>query len=366
MKFECSRKDFADALALAGAASSARSTLAILMCILIEASGSTVRLLGCDNEMWAERKLTANVEASGAVCVQTQVLQAIVSALPEGTLRFELENGQLVMEFGQSQWRLAALPAEEFPEIPPFTGQAELRLPMKELREAVDSVAFAVSEDHSRAVLTGVLFRYDGHELTLVSTDAHRLAVVKRSKDGIGSSVDAIVPEKALKAIKSLPLADGDDVVIQFDETRLAVDSGNAQVVSQLLSGVFPNWERVVPSEFTRTWKFDRQELIDNVNRAMILAKDSANRVRFSGQPEVVVITARSEDKGEAREEVASVNSNGEIDIAFNGRYVLDALKSMRSDGVRAELTESNRPAVFRPLEEDDEHYCVIMPMALH
>lgn len=365
MKLECSRKDFADALSLAGQATSVRTSLPILMTILLEADSSSVRVLGCDGEMWAERKILANVTEQGSVCISYAVLQALIASLPDGQISFELVSGTLVLRHGQSEWKLTALPAQDFPLPLEVSGSAELRMPMGELRASVDGVAYAVADDNSRPVLTGVLFTYDGAILTLVATDTHRLAVVRLERDGIGSSVNAIVPEKALKAIKSLPIADDEEVVVKFDENRLGVDAGTASVVAQLLSGAYPNWERVIPSEHTRTWTIDRDELINNVNRAMILAKDNANRVRFTGNSDMVVIGARSEDKGEAKEEVPIISSNGDIEIAFNGRYVLDALKAMKTDGIRAEMTEPARPAVFRPLDGGEQQLCVIMPMAL-
>ncbi len=366
MKLECSRKEFAEALGLAGSATSVRTSLQILQTVLLEATPSSLRLVGCDGEMWAERKILANVEVPGSICVQSQLLQQLVSALPDGQLSLEHDGTTLFMRFGHSEWKLLALPSEDFPEVPDVAGNAELRQKMKDLRDAVDGVSFAVADDSSRPVLTGVLFRYDGSYLTLVATDTHRLAVVKRNYEGIGSNVDAIVPGKALKAIKSMPIGDEEEIVLRFDENRLGVDSGEARVVTQLLMGVYPNWERVVPSEHTRTWTVQRDEMIENVNRAMILAKDSANRVRFSGKDESIVISVRSDDKGEAKEEVGAICNDGNIDIAFNGRYVLDALKSIRGEGIRAELTEPARPAVFRAVDGQDEQFCVIMPMQLN
>ncbi len=354
-----------DAISLVGLATSVRTSLPILQTVRLEAGESGLTLLGCDGEMWAERKILANVTTPGAVCVSFQLLKELVIKLPEGQVAFELDGSNVFLRFGQSEWRMPALPAEEFPPMPSVSGTAELRLPMGELRDGVDGVSYAVADDSSRPVLTGVLFTYDGAILTLVATDTHRLAVVKLDKDGIGSQVTAIVPEKALKAIKNLPMEDTEEVRVKFDETRLGVDAGNARVVSQLLVGQFPNWERVVPNEFTRTWVMDRQELLDYVNRTMILARDNANRIRFAGQGDQVVITARSEERGEAKEEVPTISKNGEIEIAFNGRYILDALQALKGDGIRAEMTEPSRPAVFRPVEEDNHRFCVIMPMAL-
>src|SRR5690606_20312017 len=141
-----------------------------------------------------------------------------------------------------------------------------------------------VSTDNHRPILTGVLFQYDGTTLTLVATDTHRLAVKTLNKPGIGASLTAVVPERALKAIKNLPLADSDEVTIVFGAGRLGVEAGGAKIVSQLLNGSYPNWERVVPTESTRSWSMEVDQLKELVGRVMILARENANRVRMIGK----------------------------------------------------------------------------------
>lgn len=366
MKLECSRKDLVDAIGLVAPVASTRSPQPLFTTIRLDAGEAGLMLTACDGEMWAERVIVASVDEPGTVCVPAKVLQELVSSLPDGAITLErMKSGQILVTAGASEWRLMAHNAEDFPGVPSFEGSSELRLKMGEFREAVDSVSYAVADDNARPVLTGVLFQYDGQRLTLVATDTHRLAVLKLAKEGIGSDLHAIVPQKALKAIRHLPFADEEELVVKFDDTRLLVDSGNARVVSQLLSGQYPQWERVVPAEFTRTWKLDRQELVENLKRVKILARDSSMRVRFGGQGMQLVISARSEEKGEAKEEIPAIMENGEIEIAFNVDYVLEALGAMKSDGVVAQLTEHSRPALFRPSDSDDDRFCVIMPMAL-
>jgi len=305
------------------------------------------------------------VTEPGAICLQASLLAALVGSLPDGDLQLQTLDGHgALLKEGASEYRLQTLDASDFPEPPNYGGEGELTLKMSTLREAVDSVIYAVSTDAHRPILTGVLISYDGNALTLVATDTHRLAARKLDQSGIGSGVTAVIPEKALKAIKGLPVPDDETVTIKFGGGRLGVEAGGAKVVSQLLAGAYPNWERVVPSESTRTWSVEGDQLAEKVKRTMILARDNANRVRFRGADDQILIAARSEEKGEAKEEVPMVASNGDVEIAFNGKYVQDALAQIKGDGVRIEMTESSRPAIFRPVEGDD-YYCVIMPMAL-
>ncbi|MCU0316780.1 MAG: DNA polymerase III subunit beta [Fimbriimonadaceae bacterium] len=365
MKVIVTKKELNDSLSIAASASSKRTALPILSSIRIEAKDSSLHLLGCDGELWAASSCVAKVEEPGSVCVAAQLLTQIVQVLPDTPITLELEGTNVRLTAGGSDWLMLALPAEEFPEVPLFSPDSSLILAAKELRNAIDGVNFAVSADPGRPILTGVQFDYNGSTLTLVATDTHRLAVCRLHREGLGSSLKAVVPDKALKIIKALPLTEDEKITVSFDESRLIVDIGSAMVVCQLLNGIFPNWERVVPGEYTRLWTLDRKEFHDNIRRAMILASDNNNRVRFSGQGEKIVISAKSEEKGEAKEEVAAVAKNGDLDIAFNGKYLMDALAAMGSDGIRAEMTESSRPAVIRPTEGGDDHFCVVMPMAI-
>ncbi len=365
MKVTVSKKDLADALAVAATASSTRATLPVLQSIRLKAEGKSLELLGCDQEMWAESAAPANVKAPGAVCVMRQLLGEIVGSLPDGEVLIELEGTAVFLRQGHSEFKMMAMNAEEFPPIPDVKETSRLSLPFGDFKRAVSGVQYACSDDTSRPVLTGVLFNYDGEVLTLVATDTHRLAVHKIHRGGIGSKLNVTVPEKALKAMRQMPMADDETINVQFDEARLMVDTGKSKVVSQLLNGQYPNWERVVPSEHTRTWTVDRGEFQSNLRRALILAKDNANRVKFTGQGDTIVISSRSEDKGEAKEEVACVSKNGDMKIAFNGQYVMEALAAMDCDGIKAEMTEPSRPAVLRPTEGGDDHFCVVMPMAV-
>lgn len=366
MRFDCPRKEFFEAVSAAAAAASSRTSVNILQHLKIEAKDGGIRVVGCDGEMWVSRQVACMVADPGAICVPARFLNDLVSSLPDGDLQvFTLEGGAVMLQQGASEYRMMSLDPEDFPEPPSFGGEGELSLKMGVLRSAIDSVIYAVSQDQHRQVLTGVLFTYNGQVLTLAATDTHRLAVRKIVGEGIGSNINAVVPEKALKAMKGLPVTDDHEISLLFGGGRIGVEAGGAVVVSQLLAGTFPNWERVVPSETTRSWSVEADQLGEKVRRAMLLARDNANRVRFRGEADQIIVSARSDEKGEAKEEVMMIAKNGDVEIAFNGRFVLDALQPIEGPGLRIEMTESSRAAVLRPAEDESGYFCVIMPMAL-
>jgi DNA polymerase III subunit beta len=366
MKITCPRKEFFEAVSAAAQAASTRTSVNILQTLKIEATDANIRVVGCDGEMWVERRLASVVEEPGAICVPAKLLVDIVSSLPDGDVHLSTTDGtNVVLSHGDSEYRLHSLDPQDFPDAPEFGGESNLSLKSGEMRDAVDSVIFAVSADPHRQLLTGVLLTYNGATLRLVATDTHRLAVRELSRDGLGQEVQAVVPEKALRAIKSLPISDDANIELQFGAGRLGVDAGSAKVVTQLLQGTYPNWERVVPQESTRTWSLESDQLSSKVKRAMIVARDNASRIRFKGNEDTLLVSARSEEKGDAKEELTMISQNGDLEIAFNGKYVLDALDPISGPGVKVEMTEPMRPAVFRSVDDDKNYFCVVMPMSL-
>src|SRR5947209_8750502 len=163
MKLDCPRKEFFDAVTLASAAASTRTSVNILQNLKVEAHDAGIRVLGCDGEMWIERDVACMVQEPGSICLQAKLLNDIVTSLPDGDIHLRTLDGQgAMLEQGASEYRLQTLDAADFPEPPEFGGDAELTLAMGTLRQAVDSVIFAVSTETHRQVLTGVLLTYDG------------------------------------------------------------------------------------------------------------------------------------------------------------------------------------------------------------
>lgn len=365
MRVDCPRKELFEAVSAANAAASGRSPIAILQNLKLDADATGMRVLGCDGEMWVERRVPCMVDEEGAICVPAKLINDLVSNLPDGDIQLQTSDTQgMLLKQGASEYRVLTHEPSDFPEAPTFGGEGELTLKMGLFKDAVDSVLFAVSTDSHRPILTGVLFQYDGSTLTLVATDTHRLAVKRVAQEGIGSNVTAVVPERALRAIKNLPIGDDEEVTIRFGSGRLGVEASGARIVSQLLAGTYPNWERVVPSEFTRAWRVEVDQLQERVKRVLILARDNAFRIRMSGNGDQLLLTARSDERGEAKEQVTMLPQNGDIEIAFNGNFIRDALSVVKGPGVRVEMTENSRAAVFRPTD-DETYLCVIMPMAL-
>jgi DNA polymerase-3 subunit beta len=361
------RKEILEAAQLAGAPSQGRShVLPAFQCMLLEATDGHIRLVGSDGEVWVERQISAEVEEPGALAVASRLFTDLLNSLPEELVAMEQPSaGSLKLSVSHSEYRVVGLPAEDFPFPSEISAEGSIRIPFKDFRLMVDSVEYAAAdENQGRPILSGVLFKYDGERLTTVATDTHRLALRNKELPSLGDSVEFVLPKRALGVIKRLPVGDETELKITFSKRQLSVETEGARIVSQLLEDSYPQYERVIPKEFTRRWVFDAEQFTSALKRASILAKESGFRGVFASEGDKVLLKVRSEGVGEGTEEIDVVKEGEDTEIAFNLRYLLDAVDPIEGEGVVLEITESERPAVLRG-SDSPEYFCVIMPMAL-
>jgi DNA polymerase-3 subunit beta len=254
------------------------------------------------------------------------------------------------------------LSADQYPPIPELESNTQLSVPASLLREMVESVEFAVAREEARPTITGVLLEYDGTNLRLVSTDTHRLAVRDAEIGGGGEPASAIVPLKAIHLLQKLPASE--NFTLQLGAHRAAFLGENASLVTQLIEGQYPNYQRVIPQEYTRRWVLMVEEFRDALRRAALITDSKIfSKVYLRTEGEKLVITSHGY-AGEAEEAVNLVREGDDLEIAFNAEYLLDVLDVLESEGVAVELTEALRPVVFKPADRTD-YLCVIMPMSL-
>jgi DNA polymerase III subunit beta len=255
-------------------------------------------------------------------------------------------------------------------------------VPQTVLKEMIRQTSFAVSPDDNRPILTGILMVFDGETLKLVATDTHRLAVKTAIiKDGRGSQ-QAIVPARAMNELtRLLSDAEGDvQVALSNNQVKFALPGDSeVQIVARLIEGQFPNFQRVIPQDFQKRLVIPTEPLLRAVRRAHIVARESANRVVLRTDGEKLVLTAESQQVGNAREELElHVREGDDVEIAFNAKYLLDLLNVLTEETLTMELSESLKPGLVRPIpappkDSDDtnpmtlpaDYLCVLMPMQI-
>lgn len=382
MQAICPRKDLYEAVQTVGRAVSGRSTLPILSHLLAQPQGDgSLKLVATDLEMWMECSLGARIQSglvedqeTAGFTVPARVFTEILGALPEADVVLDRPDGgnKIHIRCGRSDYNLLGLPAEEFPAPPDVEPTATMTLSGAMLKAMTRQVLFAVSTDETRVILTGVLMIFDGKQVKLVATDTHRLAVRAGKASGGKGNATAVLPARAMNELTRLA-GDDDEVTIslaqgqaRFEVTR-ANPNGPAStttMVTRLIEGNFPNYERVIPQGHDRKLTLETAEFAKAVKRVAIVARDNANRVVLETEGAQLVLSAESGTVGSVRDEIEVAREGDDVQIAFNAKYLNDVLGVVDTEGVVLELTESLRPGILRPIGDGAADYlCVLMPM---
>jgi DNA polymerase III subunit beta len=367
MKVTCERRELHEGLQTVARAVSGRSSLPILGNVLLDPGTDALRLAATDLELGIERLVPARVAEAGQITLPARTLSEIVNVLPDAevTIAADAAAGDVIITCRRSEYRIHGLPAEEFPVLPEVGADAAFTLPERELRDMIRQTTLAASTEDTRPILTGAYTLLEERTLTMVATDTHRLAYRQGTVTEASGEVAAIIPARALGELSRVLDAGNDQPVqVRVDKNQVHFRTERATVVSRLIEGQFPKYEKVIPSQHTRKLTIPKEELLQAIRRVEVVARDNAHRVVFRTAGELLTLTAEAGDLGRAFEEVEVIREGDDIQIAFNARYVMDVLSVLDSEGLYLEMTEPLRPAVVRPVEGPN-YLMVIMPMSL-
>lgn len=363
MKVICARKDLFEGVQTAGRAVSSRTSLPILGHLLVKAEEDKLRIAATDLEIGMECLVDANIQEPGSMTVPAKVLTEILAALPDTDVSLSVDESNTVsLKCGTSDFSILGLPPEEFPLLPEVKEEVKFTIEDDVLREGIAKTSFAISADESRAILTGILLQVTGESLKLVSTDTHRLCVFDCPIAECEGTENAIVPGRALTELaRIVPEGQGTvSVGISPSQVMFRVDS--TILVSRLIEGQFPNFEKVIPHEFTKKLTVPTEQLLQSVKRVAIVARENENRTIVQTQSGTLVLSAESGNVGKAHEEVEIIKEGDDFKMAFSSRYLLDVLNVIDTEAIEAELTGEASPAAIRPQGQDNYVY-VLMPM---
>ena len=350
-----------------------KNTIPILANVLIEAAGDEVKLLATDLEVGLRSRCAASVAKGGSLTLPAKKLYEIIKALPETDVRIEEDRNGVKVAADRFDSRMQTLPREDFPTLPDATGTYNATLPRDVLRHMVSKTQFAITGEDTRYFLNGALFILRPDSMSLVSTDGHRLALITvprdKAKKGAAKAagddeVRVILPRKTLLELGRL-LAEGDgDIHYERGENHLFFDIGGRLLISRMIDGQFPAFERVIPKNNDKRVEFDRDRLTSAVKRVALLSNERSRAVKFLIDDGKVEIASSSPEFGEAKEILMVDYTGTAVTICFNAQYVLDFLAVAETDSVALEFKDEMSQAVMKPLNAEGYDYTyVIMPM---
>ncbi|HEX2950328.1 MAG TPA: DNA polymerase III subunit beta [Armatimonadota bacterium] len=366
MKFTCPKRVFHEALQSVSRAIATRSTLPILGNVLLEARDGQLKLVTTDLEIGMTCILPMEGGEDGAVTIPERILQDVVGNLPDAELTITAdERNLLTVSAAKSQYTIHGLPADEFPILPQVPSDTVLSIPGPVLRDLVRKTLLAASTDESRVILTGCLLTWDGETATMVATDTHRLAVKRVPVTGqFSQPVAVIIPARALQELLRLLSGTEDPVDVVVGESQVLFSVGRVRLVSRLIEGQFPAFERVVPRDTPKHMVANRQQLYEAVRRASIVARAESNKVILRSEDSVLTISAETGEVGKAYEEVPISLEGDQVEIAFNAEYLQDVFAVLDTETVEIALSGPLNPGLVTANGEADYQY-VVMPMQM-
>jgi DNA polymerase-3 subunit beta len=370
MEFVVRKNDLVRELQLFQGIVERKNTIPILANVLMEASGNEVRFLATDLEVALRSRCPATITKGGSLTLPAKKFYEIVRSLPETDIRITEDKNGVRIAAERFESRMQTLPRDDFPTLPESGGQAPATLPRDGLKEMVAKTQFAITGEDTRYFLNGALFVLRGDSMSLVATDGHRLALVTAKRDGKtkndAEEVRPILPKKTLGELGRL-IAEGEgDVGFERGENHLFFSVGDRLLISRMIDGQFPAYERVIPKGNDKHIEFERDRLTNAVKRVALLSNERSRAVKFQIESGKVDVTSSSPELGEARETLAVDYSGQPMQICFNAQYVSDFLSVITTDTVALDLKDEVSQAVMSPIgAEGYEYTYVIMPMRL-
>ncbi len=419
--FTCEQADLSHHLASVGRAVASRPALPVLANVLMEANAETQRvaLTAFDLNLGIRSEFDAQVEGSGRTTLPAKLLSDIVSRLPSGPISLsqagttsrwrEQESAPVILTSAAGQYQVRGMSAEDYPTLPEIvlrTADAKvlrtadansdvaeeespaaqaLELPIESLLQGISQTLFAASGDDTKQVLTGVhvkLLPGDPPRLEFAATDGHRLAMVQVEAEGIpvvsasaGVELDFTIPARTLRELERiLTQATVDTAQLRFDRSQVQFGlppctSGTQcqqLITSRLLEGQYPDYNRLIPTQFERQVTLERRPLIESLERVGVFAAQKNDIIKFnlSAAAQTLHISTEAPDVGSGQESLPVQMSGPDLELAFNVRYLLDALKVFHTQQVSLDLNGATQPAIWKPIGAMRLCY-LVMPVQL-
>lgn len=364
MHVKATQENFAKGLQMVSRVATTRSSLPILANILVATESGRLKLAATDLEIGVTTWLGAKVSEEGAITLPARLLVDVVANTNNTTLDLQLKGTELTLSSEQHTAVIRGVEATDFPLIPKVEVSDTVSLPSAQFRQGLAAVAFAAALDDTRPVLNGVLVKASGNSLILAATDSYRLAErVLSFPQTFAREVAGIVPARTVtELIRILPNTD-EMLTLKFAPNQLALELDSMEIVSRLIEGNYPDYRQILPTATPTVATLERKELTSAVKMASLFARDSANNIKVTVTPPTgLTVQAVSATLGQDTASLPAQVSGEAVEIAFNARYLQDALSALEGDTVRLELTGADRPGILKP-EKDDGYFNLVMPL---
>ena len=366
MKFSCEKALLQAAISTTSRAVSPKSSIPALEGILLEA-GNDLRLTGYNLETGIRTIVPADIREEGTLVLGARLFGEIVRKLPDDIVTFQSENYMVNIKCGMSEFNILGTDPEEFPELPTVEYQNSLILPQSRLKAMISQTLFAVSDNESRPIHTGSLFEVDSNGLTIVSVDGYRLALRHEAidkKEG-AETFSFVVPGAALSEVEKICSDVDDPASVTQGARHVMFKVGDTMLVSRRLEGEFLAYRQAIPRNNTIHVEGETRALLSSIDRVSLIISDKLKSpLRCVFDSNLLKISTKTAI-GDAYDECPLSGDGGGLEIGFNNKYLMDALKAAPADKVRLELTTGVSPCVILPTEGEENFLYMVLPVRL-
>ena len=377
VRVSCLQENLQRALGRVGRAVATRTSLPVLSNVLLATDDGRLRVAATNLEIGVTTWVEADIQEEGRITVDARLLGEFVNTLPPGGVELEVDANRmsLTLHAGRDEASINGIDAEDFPVIPSVTNEGfGVEVQAQTLRELISLVEFAAATDDSRPVLAGVLTRFEDDRVILASADGFRMAVNEGSlAASVEERTDLIVPARAYRELARI-IGDLDEAIrleVTPNKSQVMARVGDTEWVSRLIDGTFPDVRQIVPRDFATRIDLSRDVLLNAVRRASYFARDNNDVVRLvvaPGEDDLtpgnVEVSANAAERGNSHSFVDASVSGGEVQIAFNSRYLSDVLSVLKHGQVMLGLNGATQAGVIRP-SGSESYTHVIMPMVI-
>ena len=366
IQFSCEKVLLQSAIAMTSRAASSKSSLPALEGLLLQA-GESLTITGYNMSTGIRTLVPAMIQGQGDIVLNARLFGDIVRRLPDDMVTLTArENLTVHLHCGDADFDISGLSAADYPELPQVSGDYSVTMKQNVLRTMIEETSFSVSSNESRPVFTGALFEVADMKLTVVAVDGFRLALRRESLDGLeGGAFSFVAPGNALNEVRGICGPTEDPAVVTLGKRHILFEMGDSQLICRRLEGEFLDYRTAIPRKNGIHVSVNTRDLITCIDRvSVVISEKLKSPVRCRFDDGRVTLTARTGD-GEARDVCPIEGDGGGLEIGFNNRYLMEALRYAPADTVRLELNTDVSPAVIVPVEGEETFLYMVLPVRL-
>lgn len=346
-----------------------RGTIPILANVRLDAEKGSLNLTATDMDIAIVEKISADIQEKGTTTVPAHMFYEIVRKLPDGSniQMMQTDNGKLTISSGQSKFSVASLPVDDFPVMAEGDLAHKFSITPAECKALLEKTRFAISTEETRYYLNGIYLHAANNQgaavLRAVATDGHRLARMEVGlPEGAEGIPGVIIPRKTINELYKLVEDGGEKVDISLSESKIRFSVGHAVLVSKLIDGTFPDYERVIPTANDKVMEVDGKAFASAVDRVSVITSEKSRGIKITLAGSRITLSASSAEQGTASEELSVSYGADPVEIGFNSRYLLDMMGQIEGETAQFVFADSNSPTIVRDPADVGALY-VIMPM---